>query len=151
VPIWLDQPPLIAQISLARFVSPDEDAAFEFAVGTIQGSPLTTEQAALIACQGLLGENPRLRTICAYDDPANPLVPSWARADYYRQSIMTCSGTAQPQPSMYMPATIVTYTNLFGPKDEFENLTRTVFIPLIGQMLGGGASSGDDDDDDDDD
>lgn len=148
-PIWRDQPPMLPQLSLARIVSPTEDAAFEFAVGNIQGPPLTPGQAAVVAKQGILGERPRLTSICTYED-LNPLMPSWFHTDYAGKAILVSSGVAIAQPSIFLPATTVTYQNLLGPQEQFEDLMRTIFLPILVQFLGGGGDRDDDDDDDDD-
>lgn len=137
MPIWLDQPPLIPQLSLARVVAPANDAAFEFAVGNVQGPVLAPAQAAWIAKQGLLGEHPQLQPICALEDP-NPLAPGWFHADYVQSSIIASGGNAIGQPNLFLPGTTVTYQNLIGPRDRFADLVRTVFLRILTQFLGGG-------------
>ena len=148
MPIFRDAPPQIAHLTLARIISPDATAAFDYVVGNVQGPPLTPPQVAVGAVQTTLGENPRLREICTYDD-ANPLAPSWFYAFHHLQSILISSGTALGLPDIYLPATTVTFQNLYGPQELFEPLMRGVFIPILTQLIGGGGGSDDTDDPDD--
>jgi hypothetical protein len=56
MPIWRDTQPLIPQLTLARIVSPAEDAAFDFAGGIIQEAPMALAETAVIAKLGIVGE-----------------------------------------------------------------------------------------------
>ena len=109
----------------------------EYVVGNIQGDPLSTQQVAVIAKLGILGEGQQLRSVCAYDDQ-NPLAPTWFDADRVNRSVLVSTGTALGLPDFYLPATTVTYNNLYGPRTSFESLMRTVFIRIFFQFLGGG-------------
>jgi hypothetical protein len=155
MPIWQDSPPQVPELTLARVISPDATAAFDYAVGNIQGQPLAPQQVAVVAEQTTLGEKPRLRPICSYDD-ANPLAPSWFYAFHHLQSVLITSGTALGLPDVYLPATTVTFQNVYAPSEELESLMRTVFIPILTQFMAGGGSDdddgggGDDDNGDDD-
>lgn len=135
VPVWTDQPPVIPTLSLARIVSPDQDAVFEFAVGNVTGPVLAPHDAALVAKQGLVGEDPDLREICLYEDQ-NPLAPSWFHADRLDRAIIVSSGVAIGNPQMFIPSTTVTYQNIIGPRRDFEDLVREVFIPILFQFIG---------------
>lgn len=139
-PVWQAQPMLFPQLTSARVVSPDGLVVFEFAVGTIQGPPLDVEQAATIAKQGVLGDRPRLESICTFRDN-NLFAPGWFHADYVDDATLICMGNAIPQSSVLFPSTIVTYHTMIGPSDAYEAIVRTYFIPLFFQFLGGGAGT----------
>jgi hypothetical protein len=133
----------VPQLNLARVVSPDEDTAFEYIVGNILGNPLTPEQVALVGKQSLLGEKPKVRSICTFLD-TNPLNPAFFQADRFEQSIHITAGTAVGLPSAFSPATTVSFMNYFGPRADFEKLMREVFLRLVVQFMGGGGDGGDD-------
>jgi hypothetical protein len=77
-----------------------------------------------------------MREICLYEDP-NPLAPTWFHADRVDREIMASSGVAIGNPDMLIPSTTVTYQNIIGPRRDFEDLVREVFIPILFQFLGG--------------
>lgn len=136
-PNWQEQPPYVAMLTSGRVISPDGYASFEFASGTITGVALVPEQAAIVAKQGLLGESPRLTSLCTHETPPN-LGPGWFHADELESSILVSYGwTAVPAVGL-TPTTTVTYYTLFGPQPSFESLMRSVFIPILSQLEGGG-------------
>lgn len=139
MPIWSDRPPATPQLTLTRIVSPGADAAFEYIAGSILGPPLSLEQAAFVAKQSVLGEDPRLRSICTYED-SNPLGPAIFQADRFGQSVHITNGVAIGLESSYLPATTITFNNYFGPRGEFEMLMEEVFLRFIVQFMGGGGS-----------
>ncbi len=106
VPVWTDEPPVIPALSLARVVSPDEDAVFEFAVGNVTCPVLTPNDAAKVAKQGLVGEDLDLCEICLNEDP-NPLAPTWFHADRLDRAIIVSSGVAIGNPPTFIPSTTV--------------------------------------------
>ncbi len=42
---------------------------------------------------------------------------------------------------MLIPSTTVTYQNIMGPRREFEDLVREVFIPILFQFIGKGGEN----------
>ncbi len=140
MPNWVAEPPQVPWLTLSRIVSPDEDAAFEYVVGNIQGQPLSTAQCAAVAQQSVLGPKPELRSICSIDNQFDPLAPSWFTADRYDQSVLITAGTALGLPDFYLPATTVTFQNIFAPRKDLEELMYEVFLRILYQFLGGGGS-----------
>lgn len=146
-PRWSRRQPQLPQLSLLRITSPDGDAVFEYGLGSIQGPALTTSVVAQVATQGTLGADPEIRPICAYDDPANPVSPSWFQASRVDRAVLVSSGNALGLLDAYAPATIVSYFDMLGPRRDYEELMGSVFIPLLYQFSGGGGSDDEDDDD----
>jgi len=158
-PNWTDVRPQVPQLNLLRVMSPDEEIAFEYIVGSILGQPLSPEQVAQVGKQSLLGEDPEVESVCTYVD-MNPLSPSFLEADRFKRSVHITSGFAVGLESSFMPATTVTIQNFFGPRRDFEEIAREIFLRFVVQFMGGGGSEGgggdgggggDDDDDDGDD
>jgi hypothetical protein len=177
-PAWTTEMPALAPLSATRLTSPDRTAAFEFGSGNVLGYLLTPTEAGLIAAESLLGDNPYAAQLCI-DTPAPvpPMPDSWfqavAAATPLRQldpsastsaqepsntprSIVVTQGTVIHLPSYaegFPPATTLTYSAMGGPIEQFADLTRRVYIPILFQFLGGGSSGepGDDDDDEEDD
>ena len=159
-PNWTDVRPQVPQLNLLRVMSPDEEIAFEYIVGSILGDPLRPEQVAQIGKQSLLGEEPEVRSVCSYVD-TNPLNPAFLEADRFGPSVHITSGFAVGLESVFQPSTTVTINNFFGPRRDFEAISRELFLRFIVQFMGGGGSEsgggggdgdgggGDDDDDDD--
>ncbi len=139
-PIWQSNPPAAAQVILTRMTSPDERSVFEFATGAIQGVLLTTQEAALVGKQGLLGENPRLRQGCLIDDQENPLSPAWFSAERHRSNLVISFGNAMQLPDAFLPATVVSYTNILAPRRNAAEMMYEVFLRMLFQFLGGGGS-----------
>ena len=131
-------------LTLNRVISPEGDAAFEYAVGNIQGQPLHPLQVADIAKQSVLGEVPELSEICLIDATADPLAPSWFTADYWEDSVLITAGTALGLPDFYLPATTVTFQKILAPRRDLEELMYDVFLRILFQFLGGGGSDVDD-------
>ena len=136
-PLWTTQQPFVPALTTARIVSPDGDAAFEAAVGTLYGALLSPLQAATVAELGMAGEGSRLTPICDYEN-RNPLAPSWFRAAYADDSVLVSEGYALPSPSAFTPNTVVTYYAMIGPRAEFEVLMREVYLRILFQFLPGG-------------
>lgn len=139
-PIWSDQPVGLPQLTSERIVSPAGDAAFELVSGTINGVRLTPGQAAFIAEQGLLGENAEVTPLCTFED-ANPLFPSWFHGMRYQGSVLVTEGWPLPQSGLFGESTILNYYSMVGPQARFEELMRTVFMPILAQLSGGGGES----------
>lgn len=151
VPQWTNQQLQVPWLTLARVLNKDSTAAFEYIVGNIQGQPLTPQQVTTIARASLLGPDPKLKAVCSVDSSADPLAPMFFSADRYEDSLLLTSVTALGLPDVFLPATTVSITSIFGPRDEMEDLMHDVFLRILFQFLGGGSSSDDEDDDDDDD
>ncbi len=139
VPEWRDEPMSLPQLTLSRVTSPDRDASFEYAIGSIQNALLTTQQSATVAKQSVLGANPRLRSVCSVDDQGNALAPGWFSADRHRSSLLITFGTALPLPSEVLPGTVVSFNSMFGRRREMEDLMYDVFLRILFQFLGGGS------------
>lgn len=155
-PNWTDVRPRTPQLNLLRVMSPDEEIAFEYIVGSILGQPLSPKQVAQVGKQSLLGEDPDVESVCTYID-SNPLNPAFLEADRFGRSVHITSGFAVGLESVFQPATTVTINNFFGPRHDFEEIARELFLRFIVQFMGGGGSEGgggdggggDDDDDGD--
>jgi hypothetical protein len=97
-------------------------------------------QAADLAKRGLLGADAKYRQVCVIDDQLNALSPGWFTADRQRTNLLLTFGNAQQLPSLYLPATVVTYNTIYGPRREMEELMYNVFLRILFQFLGGGGS-----------
>jgi hypothetical protein len=135
VPLWTDKPIAMPQLTSERLISPDGDALFEFAGGTIAAAVLAPGEAATVAEMGVVGEDARLRSICSYED-ANPLLPGWFHAARVEDSVLVTYGWPIANATSLWPNTIVYYYSMFGPRDSFEDLMRTVYIPILFQLTG---------------
>jgi len=49
------------------------------------------------------------------------------------------ASTSPLQPDIYLPATTVSITSIFGPRAEMEDLMYDVFLRILFQFLGGGS------------
>lgn len=139
VPEWQDTPMNLPQLTLSRIVSPDGDAAFEYSVGSIQQVLLSTQQSAQIAKQSVLGATPTLQSVCMIDDQHNQLGPGWFMADKHQTDLLITFGNATQLPSNFSPTTVVSFTNLYGPREDMEQLMYDVFLRILFQFLGGGS------------
>jgi hypothetical protein len=138
-PLWLETPPAAAQLTVSRVSSPDGRSVFEYGTGAIQGVLLSTQETALVAKQGLLGEDPRLRPICLIDDPHNPLAPGWFSAERHRSNLVLSLGNVTQLPDFSLPATVVGYTIISTPRRTAEEAMLEVFFRILYQFLGGGS------------
>lgn len=136
-PNWTDVRPEAPQLNLFRVLSPDEEIAFEYIVGSILGPPLRPEQVAQVGKQSLLGDEPDVRSICTYLD-TNPLNPAFMEADRFGRYVHITSGFAVGLESSFQPATTVTINNFYGPRRDFEEIARELFLRFVVQFMGGG-------------
>ena len=141
VPEWQDKLLYLPQLTLNRVVSPDEDAVFEYAVGTVQPDLLTTMQSADLARRGLLGADVRYRQVCVIDDQLNALAPGWFTVDRQRTNLLLTFGNALQMPSLYLPGTVVSYNTMYGPRRHMKELMYDYFLRFMFQFLGGGGSN----------
>jgi hypothetical protein len=56
-PIWQETPMALPQLTLSRIVSPEGDALFDYAVGSIQQVLLSTQESADLARANVVGWN----------------------------------------------------------------------------------------------
>lgn len=139
LPEWQERPVSAPQLSATRVVSPDGEALFEYAVGAIQGVLLTTEQSSGIARGSIVGADANLRPVCMYDDQDNVVMPGWFSVDRHRSRLLITSGNASTLPSDVLPATVVSYTAMYGRRRDMEDLMHDVFLRILYQFLGGGS------------
>jgi len=135
MPLWVHEPMMLPQLTVERIVSPNRDAAFEFVTGTISNVALTPAQAAHVAEQGLLGDQITLTPLCTFEHE-HPLVSSWFHGMYAGSGVLVSEGWPIPQTSVFGPSTILNYYTMVGPREQFEMLMRTVFIPILYQLSG---------------
>jgi hypothetical protein len=153
-PEWTEDRPAVPQLVLLRLVTEDESAAFEYAVGNVPVANLDPEEFIPSAQQSLLGEDPELRNVCTYRDE-EVLSQTAFSVDRWQGNVVVASVSTFGVANSLSPTTTVTVTNLFGPRRDFEELAREVFVRLLVQFMGnasgtgsGGGGGGDDDDDD---
>ena len=137
-PQWTDQPMQLPWLYLARVLNNDSTAAFETISGNIQGQPLTPEQVSSIAKASLVGGNADLDPVCTIDDSANTLAPAYFAVDRSGENLLLTSVTSIGLPDIYLPATTVSITSMFGPRKEMEDLMHDVYLRILFQFLGGG-------------
>lgn len=140
MPVWLDQPVALPQLTAHRIVSPTGDAAFEFVSGTVTGMALSPAQAAWVAEQGIMGEQAELTPLCTFEY-AHPLLPSWFHGMHTGDRVLVTEGYPLPQTGLFGDSTILNYYSMAGPQANFETLMRTVYIPILAQLSGGGGES----------
>lgn len=162
-PIWTDERLAVPQLQAMRLVSPDGKAAFEFAVGNIQGILLEPDQSAWIAAQSLLGDEPTVEVLGGFEvEDTYGIAPGWFRAGEADRSLDTAedaereatlivvAGTnshlASVAPGAFPDVTTATYYAIGGPEGDFEELTRDVFLRVLFQFLGGEDAAGGGDD-----
>jgi hypothetical protein len=145
-PIWQDTPLTLPQLTGTRLVSPDGDALFEYAVGSIQQVILTNRDSISIAQQSVLGEDPNLRSVCVIDDQFNALAPGWFTVDRHESDLLITFGNTQALPHDIAPATVVSFTSMYGPRQDMEDLMYDVYLRILFQFLGGGSDDTDGDD-----
>jgi hypothetical protein len=148
-PIWQDTPLALPQLTGTRIVSPDGDAMFEYAVGSIQQAILTNRDSLRIARQSVLGADPNLKSVCLIDDQYNALAPGWFTVDRYESDLLITFGNTQALPHDIAPATVVSFTSMYGPRSDMEDLMYDVYLRILLQFLGGGSDDTDVGDGDD--
>lgn len=138
-PVWQDSPLALPQLTLARLVSPEGDAVFEYAVGSIQQVLLTTRESARIGKMSTLGADPNLEQVCLIDDQHNALAPGWFSVDRHKRDLLITFGNATVLPHDIAPATVVSFTSMYGPRRDMEDLMYEAFLRILFQFLGGGS------------
>jgi hypothetical protein len=138
---WETTPSPTTFLAASRIVSPDGQALYEYVAGVLAGVALTLDEAAMAAEQGVLGNDGTATVpICAEDDPA-AFGPSWMRAGRFGELVVTTGGSLLSDPSGGSPFTTLNYQSFVGPEARYTELMRTVFIPIMYQLLMAGAGT----------
>jgi hypothetical protein len=135
-PFWVDAPMILPQLSLSRVVSPDGRAQFEFFAGTIGKIMLTTQQGAYVAQQSVLGSDPDLQPVCAFDEDNDQLGSSWLTVDHHGRNVLLTYGNVYPAGG-FTPSTVINSSSIYGPRRKMEDLMYDVFLRLEYQFMGG--------------
>ena len=138
-PEWQESQLYLPQLTASRIISPDGDAIFEYAVGSLQQVLLNTQDCASIAKQSIVGADPDLRQVCMIDDQYNALSPNWFTVDRQSSNLLITSGNAMQLPHDIAPATVVSFTSVYGPRSDMDDLMYDVFLRILFQFLGGGS------------
>ncbi len=120
-------------------MSPEGEALFEYAIGAIQGVLLTTEQCSAIAKGSIVGADANLSPVCMYDDQFNAVMPGWFSVDRHGSRLLITTDNASILPSDVLPATVISYNAIYGPRRNMEKLMYDVFLRIFYQFLGGGS------------
>ena len=124
----------------ARIVSPRGDALYEYVSGTLVGVALSLNQAAAAAEQGVLGDRQTTEEICVYQDSTS-LTPAWTRAGWFGDLAVTTGGQVLSDANAFNPYTTMTYQSFVGPENQFTDLMRSVYIPIMFQFMMSGSST----------
>lgn len=139
-PIYDTRPNSNAALRITRLLNAESTIAYESGIGLLQGVALTSPlQAAPIAIQSLLGENPDIKQICTIET-LDPLSPSWVSAHYFKESIIVTSGIVLSDSSTSFPFTSFTHQCFYAPKETFAEAVMEYFIRFLYQQLSAGGS-----------
>jgi hypothetical protein len=138
-PVWLTSPTPTSYVAGARIVSPDGRSLYEYVSGTFTGTALSLDQSAMAAEQGVLGEGEMTTPICVIED-SRLFNPYWTRGGRVGDSILLTGGSIYSDGNPSFPMTVITYQAMMGPEAIFEDLVRTVFIPIMYQFRMAGSS-----------
>jgi len=138
-PILDTTPDPNAALQVARLLNRESTIAFDYASGILQGVALKPLEAAQIAIQAILGEDPDLDPICTstLDDG---FMQSWITAHRFKDSILVTSGQVIADATGFSPYTSITYQAFYGPRESFEQVVREIFIRFLYQQLQSGGS-----------
>jgi hypothetical protein len=126
-------------------VAPDESAAFQVLVMSVQGS-VSAQDAAVWKLQEVAGRG-KIETI--YDDVAQSGAIQGAFIGAEVDGMMAAvQAVTIPYPGS--DSTFVSFKVAIGNAGVFDAATEQVFLPILGQFVGGGGTNDDDDDDGDD-
>lgn len=142
-PIWRDEPMAQPHLLLSHVVSPDGRSSFSTVTGLIDDALLDAEEVSLVARQGIVGDNPRLRPICMIDNPGAVDGPSWFTADRHRSNLMITMGTYLQMPDSTLPMTGLGYNAMYMRRRQSEEVMYDVFLRILFQFLrsaGGGST-----------
>ena len=139
-PQWMSGPPGTPGLVSARVVSPDSTAAWEYAVGTLQGVALTIEQAIMVAEGGLLGDAGAGSRLCMHTEQNMAGGLAWLTAVDSNGLLVLTNGTLFADASGFTPYSVLTYYAFAAPRAQFELVMRSVFLPIQWQLLQSGGS-----------
>ena len=132
-PIWTAQQPWVASLFSVRAISPNGDAMFEMAGGTVMSHRLSLDQAATLAERGAVGNDVQLTPICEEELPS-PLGPMWFRASAFGDFVLVTQGVPFTDPTGFANGTGLGYYSMYGPRDEFDALAHDVFVRILYQL-----------------
>ena len=139
-PQWTGQQQNASGIVSTRVTTADSTAAWEYAVGTLQGIALTLDQSVAIAEGGILGDGYTGTRLCMHTEPALNGGVAWLTAIERNGLLVLTNGTLFADASGLSPFSVLTYYSFVGPRAQFEQLMRSVFIPIQWQLLYAGGS-----------
>lgn len=134
-PQWTAQQTALSGIVSSRVTSSDSSAAWESVTGGLQGVAVTLEQVVAMAEGGLLGDGYSANRLCGHTEMTANGGTAWATAVNANGTIVLSNGTLYADPSG--PFSVITYYAMAGPQAAFEQLMRTVFLPIQVQLIRG--------------
>ncbi len=138
-PLWTAQQQRASGIVSARVAAADATAVWEYVAGTLQGVALTIEQAVAMAEGGILGDGYAGNRLCVHTEPTLSGGVAWLTAVERDGLLVLTNGTLFADASGFSPFSVITYYSFVGPRAGFEQLMRSVFIPIQWQLLQGGS------------
>jgi len=137
---WQSAPSPATSLSGVRLVSPDGRALYENVSGVLMGVELDIRRGINAAEQGFLGDGMYIDPICFWQDSAG-LTPQWTHAGSYGDLSVVTGGNVSAIVSMLDTNSYLSYQSFVGPKDQFTQLMRRVYIPILYQFMQSGGSS----------
>lgn len=137
-PVWTDQQQSASGLISARVLLPHSTAVWEYVIGTLQGVALTIDQAVAIAEGGVLGDGVVGNRLCAHTETTINGGTAWLTAAESNGSVLLTNGTLYADASGFSPFSVLTYFGMGGPREQLEQLMRTVFLPIQFQLLQSG-------------
>lgn len=128
-----------AGIMVTRFLNSDSTIAYEYTSMDIQGAALKPLEAANVAIQAILGENPKIEEICTFEGN-DVFATSWITAHHHRSSMLVTVGHLLTGDVGFGPYTNVVYESFYAPRKSFETVVREYFIRFLYQQLPTGGS-----------
>jgi hypothetical protein len=138
---WQETLSPAAYLSGVRVVSPDEQATYEYVTGVLIGEALTLDEAASAAEQGVLGDRKVTEPICVYRDTSS-FNQVWTRAGRLEDQVVVTGGNLYSETGGYSAYSTLGYQSFIGPEEQFTELMRKVFIPIVFQFMAGGIRTG---------
>lgn len=135
-PQWTAQQTNISGIVSSRVTASDSSAAWESVAGGLQGVAVSLEQVVAMAEGGLLGDGYTATRLCGHTEATVNGGTAWATAVNASGTIVLSNGTLFADQSG--PFSVITYYAMAGPQAAFEQLMRTVFLPIQVQLVQGG-------------
>lgn len=138
-PQWTAQQQSASGITSARVTSSDSSAAWESVAGGIQGAALTLEQVVAMAEGGLLGDGYAGTRLCGHTEATLNGGTAWLTALDSNGTIVLTNGTLYADPSGGF--SVITWYAMAGPQAQFEQIMRSVFLPIQWQLIQAGGSN----------